>query len=158
MDEASRRAWVRYPQPHARGSGFWVGLLAFLLPGIAIILFLVASRTRFDSDSADTWIAAGVMIPVGALLVRRGIRKGRHAAYLRLRGIPLEARIVDADRTGVEIGDIPVFRLVLEVSGPRGTYTAMVDEVLPPERVSAAIGSLVRVRAHPDQQDDVLIE
>ncbi len=158
MDEGPRRAWVRYPQPNARGSGFWVGLVAFLVPGIVVLVALVASETWFGSESAHVWIASAVMILVGALLVRRGIHKGRHAAYLRSDGVALDARIVHADRTGVEVGDVPVFRLVLEVAGPNGKYTATVDEVLPPERVSSAIGSTVRVRAHPNHERDVLIE
>ena len=150
------RRWTRSPQPSARGAGFNVGLI-FGLIGLALAVRLLVPGGFEDDEIGTAWLYVGGVFVVAIPLVVRGVRLGRHAAFLREHGLELVGRVTDANRTGIEIGDIPLFRLTLEIDGPSGPYTTTCDEVLPPEDVAAAIGSEVRVRANPSDPKEVIL-
>ncbi|MCA9642298.1 MAG: hypothetical protein KC492_16465, partial [Myxococcales bacterium] len=104
------------------------------------------------------WVSMIAFVVVGLLLVRRGLRKGNHAKWLRANGEVCSAAVIDAQRTGAEVGDIPLFSLTLEVEGATGKYKASVIALLPPETVALAVGSRVRVLVSPRDPKDVWLD
>lgn len=115
-------------------------------------------RDEPDPAGVFEWLSMIAFAVIGVLLVRRGLRKGSHAKWLRANGIPRSAEVIDAERTGAEIGDIPLFSLILQVETPTGKYRTSVVELLPPEKVELAIGSRVRVLVSPRDPKDVWLD
>lgn len=99
-----------------------------------------------------------VVFAVGVALVLRGRSRGKHAAWLRLNGVPLAARVVEARWTGVRINGVPLFRFDVQVAGPQGSYAASFRKLVPSRQAAALVGQPVRVRANPRKLDDVVQE
>jgi hypothetical protein len=95
---------------------------------------------------------------IGLVVFVRGRAKGKRAAWLRVNGLPLQARIVDAGMTGTRINEIPVYQFVLQVAGPHGPYAASFTKLVPEHQVAMLMGQTVRVRADPAKLTDVILE
>jgi hypothetical protein len=99
-----------------------------------------------------------LLLVIGLVLVVRARAKGKHAAWLRTNGVSLVARVVDAQRTGTLINDVPVYRFILQVNGPQGPYPASFDKLTPEHQVATLMGREVRVRANPQRLAEVILE
>ena len=99
-----------------------------------------------------------VMMVIGVVLIVRARGKARRAAWLRVNGLSLTARIVDAQMTGTMINNVPMMRFILQVAGPHGPYQASFTKLAPAYEVARVVGGEVRVRADPNKLDDVILE
>jgi hypothetical protein len=99
-----------------------------------------------------------VMFVVGVVTVVRARARGRHAAWLRVNGLPLTARIGGAQPTGTLINDVPVYRFSLQVAGPQGPYGATLDKLVPEHQIAMLLGQEVRVRANPAKLAEIIFE
>ncbi len=129
----------------------------FTLVSLGVSTAFIVNRSSEGPSIFDWALVIGLGL-IGLPLIRRGLKKGNHAAWLRAKGQPRCALVVDAQRTGAEVGDIPLFSLTLEIESPGGSYRAHVIELLPPENVQLAIGSRVRVLVSPRDRNDVWLE
>jgi hypothetical protein len=135
------------------------GILAVTGLGMAVIGLVVAIMS--GDLGPETFITPGigvVMLVGGAVTVVRARAKGRHAAWLRVNGIPLTARIASAQPTGTSINDVPVYRFSLQVAGPQGPYGATLDKLVPEHQIAMLLGQEVRVRANPGKLEEILFE
>jgi hypothetical protein len=155
MQEAGQRAAAR-----AGGIGCLVGvILAFvglieLAIGLGIAIF---SEAGIASGAANAGIGL-VMIVIGIFVVLRARAKGRHAMWLRTHGIPLQARIVNAQQTGTYINNVPQYQFALQVAGPNGPFAASFTKLAPEHEVAMLMGRDVRVRANPNNPSEVILE
>lgn len=149
----------------AAASAGGIGMLfGGILAVIGLMELAVGAGVALFSDGDG--LAAGainggiglVLFSVGVALIVRARGKSKRAAWLRLHGLSLTARIVGADRTGTEINDVPLMRFQLQVAGPHGPYVASFTKLVPPHEVAMIIGKEVRVRAHPQQLSEVILE
>jgi hypothetical protein len=152
-------------QRAAASAGRLTGAIGWTLAGIGLVELVVAafSAVAVESDpwNGGTQVNAGigvVLLAVGLLGARAARAQARHAAWLRLHGVALTARIVDAQTTGTTINDVPVFRFVLQVAGPQGPYPASFEKLVPSHEVAALLGAEVRVRANPAKLEEVILE
>ncbi|HEY8086819.1 MAG TPA: hypothetical protein VIF09_03220 [Polyangiaceae bacterium] len=99
-----------------------------------------------------------VLLVVGIVIVVRARAKAKRAAWLRVNGVSLTARIVNAELTGTMINNVPLMRFVLQVAGPHGPYAASFKKLAPAHEVARVIGGEVRVRADPNNMQDVILE
>jgi len=103
-------------------------------------------------------IIGGVMIAIGLATALRASSKARHAAWLRIHGRSLSARVVDAQVTGMRVNNVPVYRLILEVADPNGPYRAAIRKLLLEHEVTLLLGREVHVRVDPSRRDDLILE
>ena len=129
-----------------------ITLLSGLLPA------LLGGGGFMDVGVFITAGIGGTLLVVGVGLILGARAKGKRAAWLRTNGLSLTARIVDVQQTGTMINNVPVYRFVLQVAGPRGPYAATFNKLAPPHQVAMAMGREVRVRADPNKLQDVLLE
>ena len=113
---------------------------------------------------------AGILIPIalalffaavfalGVVLTAAGRAQQRKSAFILTQGIPLIARVVDARRTGNEEGDVPMYSLSLEVDAPSGKYITTTNRFLAEHEVARLLDQEVRVRVHPDERGEVVID
>ncbi len=99
-----------------------------------------------------------ILVAVGLTLFLRGQSSAKHAAWLAVNGISLEARIVSAAATGTLINNVPVLLLNLQVNGPQGPYAASFRKLVNPFEAGQLVGRSVRVRANPQKLDDVIVD
>lgn len=134
------------------------------LPGVILVAIGVGTLVTSWGESEAilgaiiSFVIGGALAGFGGLAFFGARAKAKRAAWLRTNGLSLPARIVNAERTGTEINDVPVYRFVLEVAGPRGPYRASFDKLAPEHEVARALGAEVRVRADPQKLEDVLLE
>lgn len=101
----------------------------------------------------------GVGLAIAGAKVALGARAaGQRAAWLRVNGIPLRARIVGLEPTGTRINNVPMVRFRLQVAGPRGPYEASFKRLVQPFEAGQLIGQEVRVRANPQKLDELVLE
>ncbi len=152
--QASQRAAAS-----AGGIGILMGAILAL---VGLIELVVGAGVGIASDGIATGAINGsiglVMLAIGIALIVRGRAKGRHAAWLRVHGLSLSARVVNAQRTGTQINDVPVYRFVLQVAGPAGPYSATFDKLTPEHEVAMVMGRDVRVRANPAKLSEIILE
>jgi hypothetical protein len=127
--------------------------LIMLIVGVGAVL---ASGELFEAG--PTPIIGLLMFGGGLFAVLRARAKGQRAAWLRVNGLSLTARILGAEPTGTRINNVPVYRFSLQVAGPRGPYTASFDKLVQEHQVAMLLGREVRVRADPAKLEDVLLE
>jgi hypothetical protein len=155
-------------QEAAQRAAASAGGIGLLLGGVfacvGVVQLLVGVGLLFASDT-ETFVgglisgALGlIFLVIGIVLVMRARAKAKQAGWLRLHGLSLSARIVGASRTGTEINDVPVMRFQLQVVGPQGPYQATFDKLAPEHEVAMIIGREVRIRAHPQQLSEVVLE
>jgi hypothetical protein len=140
------------------GSLLMTGLL---LAGITIAVgFAVGDMTdpRVLITVLITSACGLVMLAIGATILIRVRAQGKHAAWLRVSGLPLTARIVGAQRTGTTINDVPLYDLAVQVAGPHGPYPASIRKLVQEQQVAMLLGQEVRVRANPAKLDEVALE
>lgn len=144
-----------------------VGLIVGAALGFSGVIALIAAVVALIASGFDENELAGSAIPlfigvalttVGIVIVIRARGKAKHAAWLRTHGLSLTARIVNVDRTGTEINDVPLYRFILQVAGPQGPYQASFNKLAPEHEVARVLGQEVRVRANPERLDDVVLE
>jgi hypothetical protein len=99
-----------------------------------------------------------VMTVIGVAIIVRSRVKAKHAAWLRVNGLSLTARIMNAQPTGTTINDVPVMRFALQVAGPHGPYQASFTKLVQPHQVAMLMGQEVRVRANPNKLDEIVLE
>ena len=143
----------------AGGIGITFGLGLGL---VGLIMLVVAAGIATGGDGIEAAFVNGgigaVLFVIGAVLFVRGRAKGRHAAWLRVHGLPLAARIVNAQPTGTMINDVPIFRFMLQVAGPQGPYAASFNKLQREHEVALLLGRDVRVRANPTKLSEVILE
>jgi hypothetical protein len=140
----------------ASAGGLWlaagrtIALLGFaqLVIGIGIA-FAMNDRTLIGLGAP--------MLVVGVLLVLRGRAKGKRAAWLRLHGLSLTARVTGAARTAT-VNDVPMIRFQLQVAGPQGPYVATFTKLMPEHEAATVIGREVRVCANPQRLTEIVVE
>ena len=149
----------------AAGAGAIGCLVGVILGFTGLVLAVVgvatalATRDGFGDPGLVVLPAIGVLLlVVGVVVVLMARAKGKRAAWLRTNGLSLAARIVNAERTGTMINDVPVYRFILQVAGPNGPYPASFKKLTPEHEVAMAMGRDVRVRANPNKLDEVLLE
>ena len=102
-----------------------------------------------------------VFLSIGVALVIRAVVKGNHAAWLRLHGLSLTARIVSVKRMG-SLNDIPIMRFDLQVFGPQGPYAASFKKFISEQQATTLVAGdtagEIRVRANPEQLTEVILE
>jgi hypothetical protein len=115
--------------------------------------------------ASDDWTTGAINGGIGVVLLGVGLTvflvaraKGKRAAWLRVNGVPLQARIVNASLTGTRINNVPVFQFALQVEGPHGPYAASFRKLVPEHQVAMLMGQTVRVRANPTKLDEVILE
>jgi hypothetical protein len=103
--------------------------------------------------------ALGVISTIAGLVLRARARaKGAHAAWVRMHGTQLTARIASAQPTGISINDVPQYRLALQVAGPAGPYPATVERTVPEHQIALLLGQEVRIRANPTKLEEIMLE
>jgi len=114
-----------------------------------------------DVTNPAVFINGGIgvaMFVVGIVVAVRGRAKGKHAAWLRVNGVQLTARIMEARMTGTRINNVPLMRFILQVAGPQGPYAASFTKLVPAFQVAQLVGQQVRVRVNPAKLDDLVLE
>lgn len=134
-----------------------LALVGLLEAGIAIPVGLAVGDLTNPAVLVNGGIGV-VMFTVGLVIALRGRAKGKHAAWLRVNGVQLTARIMDAQMTGTRINNVPLFRFILQVNGPQGPYAASFTKLVPSFQVPQLVGAQVRVRANPAKLDDLIVE
>jgi hypothetical protein len=152
----------------ARRAASSAGRVGRLIGGILALVGLVEGGVGIavavgvsDFTNPAIFVNGGlgiVLFCIGVTIFLMARRKGKHAAWLRVSGLSLTARIMDAQMTGTRINNVPVFRFVLQVAGPQGPYAASFTKLVPSHQVATLVGSPVRVRANPSKLDDVILE
>jgi hypothetical protein len=140
-------------------AGIVVGVILALggLVQVAVAL-AVACRVGHGSRFGAFGAIGLVSFAVGVAVALQGRARGKHAAWVRLNGVPLAARVVDARWTGVRINGLPLFRFELKVAGPQGSYEASFRKLVRRQQAFRLVGQEVRVRANPAKLDDVVQE
>jgi hypothetical protein len=143
----------------AGGVGLMVGgilmLVGLIETGVAVSVGLATGSVTNGAVNGFIGLA---LLGVGLSVLLRARGKGKRAAWLRVNGLPLQARIVNASLTGTRINNVPVFELALQVAGPHGPYAASFRKLLPEHQVAMLMGQTVRVRANPGKLDEVILE
>lgn len=159
--QATSQAAAQHAAASAGGVSLLIGGILALI-GLIELAVGVGIAVFADADGlvagAINGLVGLVMIVIGVVLVLRGRAKGRRAGWLRLHGLSLGARIVNATMTGTRINDVPIFRFMLHVAGPQGPYQAAFDKLVPEHQVAMLLGRDVRVRANPTQLTEVILE
>ena len=132
----------------------FAGLVALLAGAVPLVL----SGGGFEAGGFVTSALGAVLLVAGILVVVAARNRGRHAAWLRTNGLSLQGRIVNAERTGTDINDVPVYRFIVQVAGPHGPYAATFDKLAPEHQVAVAMGRDVRVRANPGNLREIILE
>ncbi len=136
------------------GAGLGFGGVISLLAGV---LSMVLSDEGWEGGIVPTVIGV-ILTSIGVTVALRARAKGRRAAWLRANGLSLTARVVNAQRTGTTVNDVPLYRFALQVAGPRGPYAASFDKLVPEHQVAMILGQEVRVRADPANLGEVILE
>jgi hypothetical protein len=130
-----------------------------------VVLGLVCLGVGVAYTQSDTPLEAIIPFVVGALFTVGGAmgfvhtrNKAKRAVWLRRNGLSLAARILGADKTGMEVGDTPVYSFVVEVAGPEGSYQASFSKLVPEHKVPAMLGTEVRVYADPDNLREIIVD
>jgi hypothetical protein len=151
----------------AGGIGCLVGAILAFMGGIFAIIGLATlafSGQVSDAQSGmdiGSLVFAGVgvaLLCTGVFVILRARAAGKRAAWLRVNGMQLTARIVGAEMTGTRINDVPQYRFVLQVAGPQGPYASSFTKVAPEHEVAMVMGAEVRVRANPQNLQEVVLE
>jgi hypothetical protein len=153
--EASQRAAAS-----AGGIGCLIGAILAVVGLVEIGVGVAVSLATDDwlSGNLVNGVIGVLLLVIGVVVVLRSRAKGKHAAWMRVNGIPLQARVVDAQRTGTMINDVPVYQFVLQVMGPHGPYASSFRKLVPEHQVAMLMGREVRVRANPGKLDEVILE
>lgn len=152
------------PRTGRNAGGFTTGA-GWVLVGVGALCLSAGIATAAGGDEiVEVVIAVAValvgaaLLAVGVLLTISGRAKQRKAAWIRSHGVALTARVVDAQHTGMAEGDVPIYRLSLELNGPDGPYTVTTNRIIPEHEVGLLLHKEVRVRAHPVNRLEVVIE
>jgi hypothetical protein len=131
--------------------------------GVLCLIVGIVGAAR-GNDVVDVVTGVGVAL-VGAVVLAIGVPvtiSGRatqkRTAWIQANGIARTARVLDAERTGMEEGDEPIYELRLELDGPGGTYTTTTRRIIPEHQLALLINKEVRVRVHPENRSEVVIE
>jgi len=153
-------AAARRAAASARGLGRVVGVMLGLVGAMEIAIGLAVARAtgKLMPGGGINVIIGGVMIAIGLVLALRASSKARRAAWLRIHGRSLAARVVDAQVTGMRVNNVPVYRLGLDVADPNGPYRATIRKLLLEHEVTLLLGREVRVRVDPARRDDLILE
>ena len=136
-----------------------VGAILMLVALVEIVVGVVIALSTDDPLSGGINGGIGlVLLCIGLVVFIKARAKGKRAAWLRVNGLQLQARIANASLTGTRINNVPVFELALEVAGPHGPYAASIRKLLPEHQVAMLMGQTVRVRANPAKLDEVILE
>jgi hypothetical protein len=142
----------------AGGVGLLMGVI-FILTGVGLSIGGVAALASGSfSDAMPLLPIGGVLFGVGLFVGLRARSKGKRAAYLRIHGVALEARVVSCARTGTEINNVPVMILTLQVMGQAGPYAATIKKLMPDFQAAQLMGHTLRVRAAPDNPQELILE
>lgn len=155
---------MRPPSPPKTGrhaEGFLAGV-GYILVAVGALAALGAGGSIFGGGDVVGMILLtlvglallGIGVPI--MLAGRAIQKT--AAYVRAHGAVHVARVVGAERTGMEEGDVPVYALSLEIAAPDGVYTASTNRIIPEHQVALLMHQEVRVRVHPQNPLEVVID
>jgi hypothetical protein len=145
-------AWTQESAKRAGASGVAMGM---------VLLFVVMSFIPFGIGAADLsrnpekahaeWFAGGLLIAIGGAFALALRSQARRAAWLLTHGLPLTARIVRADDTGVTSDDRRRYKFILQVAGPDGPYEASFEKMVHAHEVEPMIGTEVHVWADPNK-------
>lgn len=143
-------------QEAARRAASSAGNIGTILGGSLALAGLM--QLPFVGMSAANLVIGAALLIIGLVMVARARTKGKHAAWLRTNGLPLTGRIINAQPTGTRINSVPVYRFALQMAGPQGPYAAMFEKLVPEHQVALLIGGEVRVRANPNNLQEVIPE
>lgn len=141
----------------AAGVGLLIGVI-LALTGFGLGIGGAVGLATSGLESAPLAGIGGALFATGLVLFFRARAKGRRAAWLRINGLQLEARVVNASRTGTLINDVPVHLLTLQVMGSAGPYAATMKKLLPDFQVAQLMGRTIRVRVAPDDPQELILE
>lgn len=146
----------------ASASGVGV-LLGGILGFIGLMMALAGGLPTLLADPSEPtgYILGGigvVMLCVGVAIFFSARAKGKRAAWLRVNGLQLPARIVNAQMTGTRINDVPIYKFILQVQGPQGPYASSFNKLAPEHLVAMMVGQQVSVRANPQNLTEVVLE
>ena len=134
------------------------GSIGTLTGGILAFTGLVQIPFGLMHGGGANLVIGAAFAVAGVTVVVRARAKGKHAAWLRTNGVPLTARIVNAQPTGTRINGVPVYRFTLQVAGPQGPYAATFEKLVPEHQVAMLLGGEARVRANPSHLAEVIPE
>jgi hypothetical protein len=156
MQQAATRA-----SASAGGVGLLIGGILMLVGGGMAGVAIAVGAAVGGLTNGGVVINGGVgvvLFVVGLTAVVRARAAGKRAAWLRVNGLSLPARIVNAELTGTRINNVPLYRFVLQVAGPHGPYQASFKKLAPEHQVAMLMGRELRVRANPQKLDEVVVE
>lgn len=148
----------RSAESFSTGSGYillFVGALGFV-PSVA--------RVFAGGDVSDVVICAALalfsaaLFALGVVLTRAGRAAEKRAASILAEGEVRTARVVDAQRTGMAEGEVPIFCLTLELDGESGPYKTTTNRLIDSHDVARLLDQEVQVRVAPDNRLDVVID
>jgi hypothetical protein len=134
------------------GLGF-TGLILLLVGGVMILTTGIGNIGGIINLGIG-----GILLVVAVVAIVFTRAKAKRIAWLRTNGLSLSARIVNAERTGTMINNVPVYRFMLQVQGPHGPYASSFNKLAPEHQVAMLMGQQVRVRANPQQLTEVILE
>lgn len=146
--EAARRA-----ASSAEGFGLMFGVILVLTALLQVPFAFVGRRASYVN-----LVIGAIMALVGVAVAARAQVKGKHAAWLRVHGLSLAARILSVEPTGTRINNVPMCRVRVEVAGPDGPYSTSFDKLVPEHQLAMLAGGDVRVRANPGNLQEVILE
>lgn len=133
-----------------------------LLACAALCLFrLLHPEGRASLNTFDFVFLCVIVVVAGFLgyvITLVGIDNRKQALRVKASGIPLLARVARVEGTSTKIGHLPVYKLILEVSGPNGPYSAEAHKTLHAHEASAMVGRTLPVLADPEKPTEVFFE
>lgn len=143
----------------AGGVGCMVGAILMLVALVEIGVGVTIGLSTGDwTNGAVNGGIGFALLCVGLVVFIRARAKGKRAAWLRVNGLRLQARITNAAMTGTRINNVPIFEFALQVAGPHGPYAASFRKLVPEHQVAMLMGQTVNVRANPAKLDEVILE
>ena len=108
------------------------GILALVGGAMTVAALGIGASVDWGNPAVFINGALGLgFVVVGLFIFTRARVAGKRAAWLRVNGLSLRARIVDARATGTMVNDVPVMRFTLQVRGPHGPYVASLQRPVP---------------------------
>lgn len=152
------------PRTGRSAEGFTTGSgYIFLFVGAACFIPAVVGLVN-GGELSDMLIGGAIALLgvalfwLGFVLARAGRASEKRAAFIRAEGVVRTARVVDAQRTGMSEGDVPIYCLNLELDGESGPYKATTNRLIEEHAVARLLEHEVQVRVAPDNRLDVIFD
>jgi hypothetical protein len=155
-EESVKRVAANVNSTSFAGGGLGIVFAVLGLGCLGVGVAMTQSDSPFEAIIS---FATGALFTVGGTMgFVHARKKAKRAVWLRRNGLSLTARILGADKTGMEVGDTPVYSFVVEVAGPEGSYQASFSKLVPEHKVPVMLGTEVRVYADPDNLREIIVD